>query len=73
MALKKQTIRGLDKITLNGKQTTKEELITLSESWSEKEEGLVRKILKQGGRCKVGDDSISVIRPVGEDYSLARR
>ena len=73
MALKKQTIRGLENITLNGKQTTKEELITLSEGWSEKEEGLVRKILKQGGKCKVGDDSISVIRPVGEDYSLARR
>ena len=73
MALTKQTIRGLENITLNHKPTTKEELIVLSEEWSEKEEGLVRKILKQGGKCKIGDNSIVVIRPVGENYSLARR
>ena len=40
MALKKQTIRGLEKIQLNGKPTTKEELITLSESWARNEEAL---------------------------------
>ena len=50
---------------------TKEELITLSESWSENEEITVRKILQQGGKCKIGNDIISVKR---EDpiYSLAR-
>ena len=71
MALKKQTIRGLEKIQLNGKPTTKEELITLSESWSENEEIIVRKILKQGVKCKVGSDIITVKRedPV---YSLVR-
>ena len=45
MALKKQSIRGLENIKLNGEPTTKEELITLSESWSENEELTVRKIL----------------------------
>ena len=71
MALKKQTIRGLENIQLNGKPTTKEELITLSESWSENEEIIVRKILKQGVKCKVGSDIITVKRedPV---YSLVR-
>jgi len=71
MALKKQTIRGLEKITLNGDSTTKEELITLSESWSENEELVVRKILQQGGKCKIGKDVIAVVRP-DEVYSLVR-
>lgn len=73
MALKKQTIRGLEKITLNDKVTTKEELITLSEDWTENEEIIVRKILQQGGKCNIQGNVISVIRPVGEDYSLVRR
>ena len=71
MALKKQTIRGLENIQLNGEPTTKEELIELSENWTENEEIIVRKILKQGGKCKVGSDIITVKRedPV---YSLVR-
>ena len=73
MALKKQTIRGLEKITLNGTPTSKEVLITLSEDWSENEEIIVRKILQQGGQYKVKGNIITVIRPVGEDYSLVCR
>jgi hypothetical protein len=71
MTLKKQSIRGLENIQLNGEPTTKEELITLSETWSENEEITVRKVLKQGGKCKIGNDIISVKR---EDplYSLVR-
>ena len=71
MTLKKQSIIGLEKIQLNGEPTTKEELIALSEHWSENEELTVRKVLKQGGKCKIGNDIISVKR---EDplYSLVR-
>ena len=71
MTLKKQTIRGLENIQLNGEPTTKEELIALSEHWSENEELTVRKVLKQGGKCKIGNDILSVKR---EDplYSLVR-
>ena len=71
MTLKKQSIRGLENIQLNGEPTTKEELITLSETWSENEEITVRKVLKQGGKCKIGSDIITVKR---EDpiYSLVR-
>jgi hypothetical protein len=72
MALKKQTIRGLEEITLNDKPTTKEELITLSESWSENEELVVRKMLQQGGKCKIGKNVITVSRPDKDDYSLVR-
>ena len=71
MTLKKQTIRGLENISLNDKPTTKEELIELSENWTENEETLVRKILKQGGKCKVGPHTISVKRP-DIIYSLVR-
>jgi len=71
MTLKKQSIRGLEDILLNGEPTTKEELITLSEMWSANEELTVRKILKQGGKCKVGNDIISVKR-AEEHYSLVR-
>ena len=71
MTLKKQSIRGLEDILLNGQPTTKEELIALSEHWSENEELTVRKILKQGGKCKIGTDIISVKRP-DEIYSLVR-
>jgi hypothetical protein len=71
MTLKKQSIRGLENIKLNGEPTTKEELISLSEHWSENEEITVRKILKQGGKCKIGNDIISVKRP-DEIYSLVR-
>jgi len=71
MTLKKQSIRGLENIKLNGEPTTKEELIALSEHWSENEELTVRKVLKQGGKCKIGNDILSVKR---EDplYSLVR-
>ena len=71
MTLKKQSIRGLEDILLNGEPTTKEELITLSEMWNENEELMVRKVLKQGGKCKIGNDIISVKRP-DEIYSLVR-
>ena len=71
MTLKKQTIRGLENIQLNGEPNTKEELIALSETWSENEELTVRKVLKQGGKCKIGNDIISVKRP-DEIYSLVR-
>ena len=73
MALNKQSIRSNHKIYMKGNSTpvSKDEIIKLSESWSENEEITVRKILQQGGKCKIGNDIISVKR---EDpiYNLAR-
>ncbi len=49
MALKKQSIRKNMHITVDGRELPKEDLITLSEEWSENQENFFRKMLKQGG------------------------
>jgi hypothetical protein len=51
--LSKQSIRGDIQIFINNKLATKEQLIQLSESWTDNEEILVRKLLKQGGKFTV--------------------
>ena len=53
MALKKQSIRSNQIITVNGEIIPKDELITRSEEWSEIQENFFRKMLKQGGTFKV--------------------
>jgi len=53
MALKKQSIRSTMTILVEGVEIPKDELITLSESWSEQQESFFRKMLKQGGKFKV--------------------
>ena len=50
MALTKQSLRKGVHVLMNGKLATKEELITLSEDWSEKREVFFRKMLQQGGK-----------------------
>jgi hypothetical protein len=51
--LNKQSIRGNVQIFVNDESATKEQLIQLSESWTDNEEILVRKLLKQGGKFTV--------------------
>jgi len=53
MAIKKQTIRANQIITINGRLLTKEEIIKSSESWSEIQEIFFKKMIKQGGTFKV--------------------
>ena len=53
MALSKQSIRKGMHITANGAEVSKDELILMSEEWSETQENFFRKMLKQGGRFKV--------------------
>ena len=48
MALSKQSIRKGMSITVNGDKISKEELILISESWSETQENFFRKMLKGG-------------------------
>ena len=48
MTLKKQSIRKNMRILANGKIISKEELIKLSESWTESQEYVFKKFLKQG-------------------------
>ena len=51
--LSKQSIRSNVKILMNEETPTKDQLIELSEGWSENEEILFRKMLKQGGNFRI--------------------
>jgi len=48
MTLKKQSIRKNMRIRANGEDISKEELIIMSELWTEKQEKAFKKFLKQG-------------------------
>ena len=63
MALSKQSIRQGVHVLIDGVHATKEELITLSETWTEKKEVFFRKMLQQGGNFKMdGKEFIVKIR-----------
>jgi hypothetical protein len=51
--LSKQTLRKGVVIESEGKLLTKEEIITLSDQWSENQEMFFRKMLKQGGKFSI--------------------
>lgn len=53
MALKPQSIRKGMTILVEGEEISKEDLIELSESWTEAQENFFRKMLKQGGEFKI--------------------
>jgi hypothetical protein len=53
MALKKQSIRQGVHVLVDGVHATKEELIILSETWTEKKEVFFRKMLQQGGNFRM--------------------
>tara|TARA_R110000765_G_scaffold396700_1_gene490693 strand:+ start:580 stop:843 length:264 start_codon:yes stop_codon:yes gene_type:complete len=53
MALKKQTIRSNQLVTVEGEIISKDKLISRSKEWSEIQEKFFRKMLKQGGSFKV--------------------
>lgn len=63
MALKKQSIRQGVHVLIDGVKASKEELITLSETWTEKKEVFFRKMLQQGGNFRMdGKEFIVKIR-----------
>ena len=53
MALKKQSIRSNQLVTVEGEIISKDKLISRSKEWSEIQEKFFRKMLKQGGSFKV--------------------
>ena len=61
MALKGQSIRNGVSITLNGEKAEKAEVIALSQDWSESQEKFFKKMLQQGGRCKVNGNTFEII------------
>ena len=60
MALKKQSIRQGVHILIDDELATKEEPITLSESWTEKKEVFFRKMLQQGGNFRMDGKDFKV-------------
>jgi hypothetical protein len=60
MALKGQSIRNGVTITQNGKQIDKSVIIEASESWTEQQESFFKKMLKQGGKCKINGESFEI-------------
>ena len=60
MTLKGQSIRNGVGITLNGEKADKSQVIALSEEWSESQEKFFKKMLQQGGRCKVNGNVFEI-------------
>jgi hypothetical protein len=67
MALKKQSIRKNQHLTSLGRDVSKEEIIALSENWTEQQENFFRKMLKQGGEFKVGGVKYKVVLTERDD------
>jgi hypothetical protein len=61
MALKGQSIRNGVSITVNGEKAEKAEIIALSQDWIESQEKFFKKMLQQGGRCKVNGNIFEII------------
>jgi hypothetical protein len=61
MALKGQSIRNGVTININGTWAEKQLVIKLSESWEESQEKFFKKMLQQGGKCKVNGNSFEII------------
>lgn len=61
MALKGQSIRNGVTINVNGVKAEKKLIIELSESWDASQEKFFKKMLQQGGKCKVNGNSFEII------------
>jgi hypothetical protein len=61
MALKGQSIRNGVTINVNGVKAEKQLIIELSESWEASQEKFFKKMLQQGGKCKVNGNSFEII------------
>ena len=61
MALKGQSIRNGVTINVNGVKAEKQLVIEISESWDESQEKFFKKMLQQGGKCKVNGNSFEIV------------
>ena len=59
--LSKQSIRKNVHIILNEQTTNKDQIIELSKRWSEREELLFRKLLKQGGKTTIDGNVFQIV------------
>jgi len=63
MALSPQSIRKGVQVKFDDVIVDKQTIIERSESWTEKQEILFKKFLKQGGKCKIQGVKIEVVPP----------
>ena len=63
MALKPQSIRRGMQIWVEGKLIEKQDLIKLSEGWTEHQETFFKKMLKQGGEFKIQGKKFKTLPP----------
>lgn len=61
MALKGQSIRNGVIININGTLVEKQLVIELSESWDDSQIKFFKKMLQQGGKCKIKGNSYEII------------
>lgn len=60
MGLSPQSIRSNVLIQLNGEYVKKETVISLSESWNDKQLSYFRKMVQQGGNVKINGDLFEI-------------
>lgn len=60
MALSPQSIRSNVLIKLNGEYVKKQEVISLSEFWNEKQLSYFRKMIQQGGKVKINGNLFEI-------------
>ena len=63
MTLKPQSIRKGVQIYLEGKPAEKQDIIKLSEDWSEPQINFFKKMLKQGGEFKIKGSKFIIFPP----------
>ena len=61
--LSKQTLRKGVVVKCEGELLSKDEIISLSENWDEKQEMFFRKMLKQGGRFSINGRKFVITTP----------
>jgi hypothetical protein len=61
--LNKQSIRGGVQIYADGLSLNKEQIITISENWSENQELFFRKMLKQSGNFTLKGTNFKIVAP----------
>jgi len=57
----KQALRNNVTVYCDGDKLNKDQILEIGANWSEKEEGLFRKMLKQGGIFKMGGKKWNII------------
>ena len=60
MALSPQSIRSNVQIKMNGEYIKKEQVISLSEFWNEKQISYFKKMIQQGGALKINGDKFEI-------------